>query len=102
MGIWGLCGTSFQLVRRSSLERHASGNRVKPKPLELVKLSGACVHVGTNVSNNIEGWRRGMGCNGKGSARRGKERERLGEQHCTENYGSGSGDLICPVSACEL
>jgi len=48
-------------VRHSTLERRASGDRIKPKPLELVKLSGAGVHVGTDVSNNIEGQRRGHG-----------------------------------------
>jgi len=28
--------------------------------------------------------------------------ERLGKQHYAENYDFGSGDLICPASACEL
>lgn len=34
------------------VSRHASGKGVKLKPLELVKLSGTCVLVGTNVSND--------------------------------------------------
>lgn len=32
------------------VSRHASDKGVKLKALELIKLSGTCVHVGTNVS----------------------------------------------------
>lgn len=82
----------FPAGEAQHLEKHASGHGIEPEPLELVKFSGAGVHVDTDGSESAGGCRRGMGCDGRG-------REKCWGSSTAENSNSGSDDLIYPASA---